>query len=1197
MFFKRIELVGFKSFATKTTIEFLPGVTVIVGPNGCGKSNTLDAIKWVLGSQSPRSLRGKKMEDVIFAGSASFKPLSMAQVTLTVDNSRRSLDIDYDEIQIARRLYRTGESEYLLNKVPCRLRDIHNLLLGTGAGMLSYSVLEQGKVDQIINAKPEERRYIIEEAAGISKFKVRKMEALRKLERTAADLKRLEDLISEVQRQVNSLKRQASKAEHYREISAQLRQADMELIVLRSRDLRGQLDALQSEIAGIQDRLSAMRTKCAGLSASEQEGKDQARALDAKLAEKVDKRFNVEHAIQEQEHQIQRANERIKGNEKRLAQIETEFAEFSAREQDLAQRREENETRRNQAVLERDAAQAKFADQEREHAEMRSQVDEQSRRLDQLNADVSKRREQLSRCENVVRIEETLIAKHEETRLETEEILKRLRETIQGQSDRRAELSRKAEEIAGQIGSARQSASSLQIRHAETHGRIADLTKELETVSRDLHQSEARLGTLEELKSNFDGFHQGVRELMKASSKREIPGIVGPLVNLIKSRREHELAVEVALGPQLQDVVVESAESARAGLDFLSRGELGRVTFLPLDRLTTTYLMADLARVLDEEGVVGHAPVLVEHDPSVGMVVNALLARTLVVKDWETAERLACKYPSFAYVALDGRMIAVNGAITGGNLKSSGLLGREREIHELKESVAQHSLRREELQTTVQSERAAAETLAGEMKSCSSQLHDLEVQKAALSKENESAIRAHEESLRQLADRERQLAGLVKEIESKIELKTTMEKERSEHDKALTETTAQLERLREETRSRNDAFLALGEQLSQARAELEKVRERLVHLEETRAAQEREGTALAADRQSRAEEQGRLQEDIAKTQGEIAGIHESLQDLFAKRERLQKELTEDNSEKEQLEASLKQLAFEMEQLQRDERMIENDLHEKQVGQAGLQANLNQLVEQSLEKFNRDLFEIAAELGEITRDSAALAQETLQLREKIEKMGSVNLAALDEYNEQKTRLEFLTGQQKDLVESKARIEASIAQLDETTKQLFHETFESVRGHFIEMFRRLFNGGKADLVIDQQGAEQGADPLLEGGVEIYAQPPGKKLQTLSLMSGGEKAMTAISLLFGLFLHKPAPFAILDEIDAPLDDANVERFKQVVMEFSDNTQFVIISHNKQTMALADAIYGVTMEESGVSKLVSVQFEKPEAQIVSAS
>ncbi len=1189
MFFKRLEIVGFKSFATKTIVEFLPGVTVIVGPNGCGKSNVLDSIKWVLGSQSPKSLRGKTMQDIIFAGSASFKPLGVAQVTLTIDNSRRMLDTDYDEIQISRRLFRTGESEYFLNKVPCRLRDIHNLLLGTGAGMMSYSVLEQGKVDQIINAKPEERRYIFEEAAGISKFKVRKLEALRKLERTATDLKRLEDLVGEITRQVASLKRQAAKAERYKEASAELRKADMELMTLRSSGLRDQLVEVQEKIASLQDQIAELQARGAQKSAEDQTLRNRADELELKLAEQSREHASLTGRIKDLEHQSGRCTDRIEANRRRLQQLETEFEQFTAREAELASRRDDIAQRLDQASAERETADGARLEIEAEHGRMRIQSEERTRALEEANREVALHRDKLSKCENQIRIEETLLLRHEETRRESEGILEKLRLTLVEHEGRKGEIEGKLEETRGQIEQAQTHSSSLQIRFAETHARIADLSRERDAANRELHQGQARLSILRELKSNFEGFYQGVREIMKANAKGELAGVVGPIVNLVKSKREYELAAEVALGPHLQDVVVASADAARICMDFLNRGQFGRVTFLALDRLGNGD-HEQIDAVLAQEGVVGYAPRLVEHAAEHEAVVKMLLGRTVVVKDKDIAERLHKDFPHFTYVALDGQMIHFSGAMTGGNLKSSGLLGREREIHELSEAVAGLTARLEENQTKIQTERAAADQLSGDMKACTGELHEFEVRRAGLMKELESVVRHHDESKRQLGQREEQLRTLSGEIESKTARKAELEAERIGLDEIVAKSAGSLDQLKEDARQGVEALHALGQRLSEARVAVEKIRERLVHLEENRAAIAREESALALDRESRGNERAHLLQDCDLAQAEIEVVRSELKGLFESRETLDHALTECRSEKEQMGITLRQLAHELEQTQRDERIVENEMHERQIRQAELQGGINNLTDQAREKFNKELMEIVAEVGPLEKDAAALTQEVAQLREKLDRMGAVNLAALDEYEEQNTRLQFLSAQQTDLVQSKEQIEASIAQLDEMTKQLFHETFESVRGHFIEMFRRLFNGGKADLVIDQQTG----DPWLEGGIEIYAQPPGKKLQTLSLMSGGEKAMTAISLLFGLFLHKPAPFAILDEIDAPLDDANVERFKNVLVEFAGGTQFVIITHNKQTMELADAIYGVTMEESGVSKLVSVKFEQANVEAI---
>lgn len=1197
MFFKRIEFVGFKSFATKTHVDLIPGVTVVVGPNGCGKSNILDAVKWVLGDQSAKSLRGKKMQDVIFAGSASFKPLGMAQVTLTLDNSKRILDLDFDEVQIARRLYRTGESEYLMNKVPCRLKDIHDIFLGTGVGTTAYSILEQGKVDKIINAKPAERRFIIEEAAGISKYKVRKLECLRKLERTSTDLQRLDDLVSEIERQVNSLKRQASKAERYKETSTALAQAEKELLVLRSSGLRTELKSMSETIKKLEDQVEKLSADYAKASTEEQQGRERADAMDSDLTQRGSELYSTKSRITELEHQIERLKDKQATAAGRVEQIEAEFTELQEREGELGSRIAELDERRQQAETQALETQKNFEEKKRRYEELESEVQAEAKRLEELSRQVETQRDALSRCENDIRIAQTLIERHRDTETEVQSEIDRLQESVNSHRDRQARLEAERGELAGQLAEARRTVDSLQIQHADARAKLAEERDELDGVRKDLHHKQARLSALEELKASFEGFFKGVRDIMERANAGGLSGVIGPLAGAIKSTApEYEQALEAALGSHVQDVLVDDLAAARAAMDFLVAEGSGRATFWPLAEMAETAGAgsngAQVEAVRGRDGVLGYAPELIRHEDRLGGVIRALFSGTVIVRDLETAAGLAKEFTGLTWVTPEGQLLQAAGSLTGGSAETTGLLGREREIEELQRSVEELEGRERDLLARGEMNKAQAEELQGKSDAARSRHHELQVAQANLDKDFENAKQAFAESSTRLERSEAQLQHLVGEIGTKTAEIATKGEERERIQAELESTSRQLEHERERARAHSEDFLARGSELAEARAEIGKVRERIEHLTENRAGLQRELNALGDAAAQRLNEKDRLLKESAGAGEEIDGIRAQLQDLFGKRDELSQNVAERESARDELRHQLKQCEMRMEEIQRDERIAQNELQEQRVRHAEFQASLNHLSEQAEEKFGHTLPEIAEALGEVEKDAAALGQEVAEMRGRIERMGAVNLAALEEYEEQNQRLEFLTTQRKDLIDSKEQLESSIEAIDETTKRLFHETFESVRGHFIEMFRRLFNGGKADLVIEQEGD----DPLLDGGIEIYAQPPGKKLQSITLMSGGEKAMTAISLLFGLFLHKPAPFAILDEIDAPLDDANVERFKNVVAEFAQDIQFIIISHNKQTMALADALYGVTMEESGVSKLVSVRFEHADQYLTSA-
>lgn len=996
----------------------------------------------------------------------------------------------------------------------------------------------------------------------------------------------------EIERQVNSLKRQASKAERYKKVSAELKQAEMELLVMRSGSLSGELDELKKEIRGLSDRLEELRAKHSKEAVAEQQNQEEISAVATQLSERTQKLYECKESLASLDHQSQRLRDRMGTNQSRRAQIEEEYAELDQRAGDLDERRRRQDSRIEQAQADEKTAAQEYEDQKRIYDELQAGVTEMTDRIEQMSRQIMNDRDDLARCTNEIRVAETLVARCGETKLETEAELTELKSAVEGHAARREELQDQLQKIEKRAAAKHGELSSLQIRHGETHGSIADLAQRLEQTRRELHQSQARLETLEELKASFEGFYQGVREVMQAAANKKLRGVIGPLANELRSSPEHETALEAALGPHLQTIVVKKTKHARAAMDWIIGGSRGSATFWPLEGATAPTAPADLSAALAHRGVIAHAPALIDTKDTIKPILATLLNTTLVVNDFDTGLKLKHKLAAYDLVTLDGRTIYASGAMGGGKTTSAGLLSREREIQELTERLQTLKTQEEASRKEIAGARETAEALGQEIQARSDEVHQLKIEKADLDKDRQTAGEAYDQAHKNRVRREEQRAGLESEIESHRALIREKEEQKTQHERSLADLSAEVESVREKARAQTDDFKAQGMDLSSAHVELGKVRERLTHLAEGRETLDRERQTLDADRESRRGEEQRLRDEDAQSQEKIERIGEQLQDFSKRREELVGEIHNDRAQHEALEMHLKELNRRLEALDRDERAAENDLHEKQLRFTEFQTTLNHLSEEARQKFNLGLEEIAAKIGEITRGSAELTQRVAEHRDRIDRMGPVNMAALEEYEQQRERLEFLARQHKDLVQSKQHLEASIAKIDETTKKLFHETFESVRKHFIEMFRRMFNGGKADLILEPCGE----DPLLDGGIEIIAQPPGKKLQTLSLLSGGEKAMTAIALLFALFLHKPAPFAVLDEIDAALDDVNVERFKNIVMEFARHTQFLIITHNKQTMQLADCLYGVTMEESGVSKLVSVKFEHADQYVTTA-
>ena len=1187
MFFKRIEMVGFKSFATRTVCEFLPGTTVVVGPNGCGKSNILDSIKWVLGEQAVSQLRGKKMQDVIFAGSASLKALGVAQVTLTIDNTKRILPIEFDEVQITRRLMRTGESEYLLNKQACRLKDIHTLFLGTGIGKSAYSMLEQGRVDQIVNAKPQDRRFLIEEAAGISKFKLRKVEALRKLERTDTDLTHFGNLIGEVDRNVASLKRQASKAERYKSLIEACQTAERELMVIRSSELRGKLAEKSHEFETVRDEHVTMRAELDKRMIEQEELRDREAELNDRITDEGSALYDLKANLGTCQNQITNLNYKIQTNTDRIGKIQDEFRELDQRAQDIELQLVEAEHRLAEASKRREENQAVFEEKTRLYKELEARVREGSSRIEELSTSASRLRDELARAESELSRGEMRIQNQDETRREAEAMLEALEEKFGRHKAEFETLASRLEALTAQIQSAAADLTQQRDAQRERQTQLGGSIKELEQVSRELHAGRSRLDTLNELKASYEGFYQGVREVMQAADRREVSGLIGVAAELIRAKSEHETAIEVALATHLQDIVAHTAEDARNAIYWLKSSGRGRATFLPLDRLQTQQLHPNLRQALGRPGVVGLASELVDFDPRIRIAVDFMLGTTIVVQTLDVGLELGRQGMRGRFVSLDGQLINPGGAMTGGRVQASGLMTREREIRDLAEAVARNEKRGEELRRRVERLQIEMSTGATKIEALQMSLDQQRLEENGLRKDLQSAERQRDEAKTTLDERFTQLERMEAESGALRESIESLRAVSAEHRAGLEAAEGALTEERNQARGHSDEYINLGTARAEARSEVEKAREQIEQAGQKKQYLERDMEGIGRSRQARLRDIEELQAEEGRIQEQIARIQEEMQATQEEFNKLSLRHTEDQTAREELTARVKQLSQDLQVMQRDEKILSDRFHELDLVKTELEVKALGLNEQCIEKFQTELETLCAEVGEVQKDPHGLHVEVTEMRDRLSKIGLVNMAALEEYEEQRTRLEFLQAQHRDLSEAKETLVATIARLDETTRKLFHETFEKVRINFIDMFRKLFNGGKADLILD---APDGVDPLLDGGVEIVAQPPGKKLQSITLMSGGEKALTAIAMLFGLFLYKPSPFCILDEIDAPLDDINVNRFKSMVEDFKMQTQFLIITHNKLTMELADALYGVTMEESGVSKLVSVRFDQAE-------
>ncbi len=1189
MHIKKLEIHGFKSFPDKTTLELTPGITVVVGPNGCGKSNISDAIRWVLGEQSARYLRGTRMDDIIFSGTANRKPLSFAEVSATLDNSDKKLGLDYQEVTVTRRLYRNGDSEYLLNRCPCRLRDILELFMDTGIGKEAYSFIGQGRVEEILNARPEERRQIFEEAAGILKYKNRKREAERRLAETAENLLRVSDIIGELSGQLGPLSLQAKTARRYLDLRAELKALEVNLMVHDATALRQRYHELDNRFATARDELME---KQAVITKKEVELAERQLELDAEQ-EELD-------GMQRELQQITSALERIQGrlavNAEKKSGLERQI-ELAARalaEEEAVLARVLAESGRARQDMEAAAAAAGSAGRELETAEADLAAMESSpeaRRAMECREELEAVHPVLRRLQTeydrlVIEIEQ--LAERKERVLAEQEEKERQHQALEENRARlRLELEKKSAELAEtvrKIGAGTAARDRLATRARSLEEQCAAGRKRCE-------ETEGKIKLLKELDEAMAGYFQGVKTVLGASGGSKLDGIIGTVADIIRVPAAYVTAVEAALGPALQNLVAEDDAAARAAIAYLKKTRGGRATFLPLNILSgrRAAVPAELAGF---DGYLGTAAAVVETEPRYAVVVDNLLSRVHLVRDLGVAVNVARALRfSERVVTLEGDVVLPGGAMTGGadRKQQGGVLSRRRERRQLEEEWQHQRDELAALESTLAATRAqlaAAEEERARLEEAGKQA---EVSLSILNREEEMLLSQAELAVAAL-NRLREDAGFLdrqKEQKKEAMEKTSGElRQGQEREGALRR---ELARLQGMLAAQEQEKRSLRSYCTELRVRLARLQKQQEYCEEVIGRHSAELERSQARKKQREEEikdyrteilnlTGRMEEDREKA----AALEKSRSELlscYLSREKKQKELA--TAQREEMEL-LRQAEKELSGLERRQARLEME-REKAIME--LQAILDRLQESwQLE------FEEARQMALPVADRAGTLEQAAKIRENINALGTVNLGAVDEYQRVSERVEFLETQRRDLLEGEKDLKRIIREIDGRMGERFAASFAVINEKFEEVFKELFGGGRAQLRLTDPGN------LLETGIEIVAQPPGKKLQQLSLLSGGEKALTAIALLFAFLKVRPAPFCILDEIETSLDEANLTKFNEFLRKLSAGSQFILISHRKKTMEQADILYGVTMEESGISKIVSVRLRHSDANEASA-
>ncbi len=1185
---RRLDIVGFKSFMDRTVVAFDDGVTGVVGPNGCGKSNVADAIRWVLGEQSARQLRGRSMEDVIFNGSESKPPLSMAEVMLTFENDRPdelpAVYQGFGEITVGRRLYRTGESEYLVNKAPARLLDVQDIFLGSGVGRTAYSIIEQGRIGQIVSARPEDRRAIIEEAAGITKYKKRREAAERKMEATQQNLTRVADIVQELQKQLESLNRQARKAERYKALRAQIRELELSQGAARFLELTATRRAAEERRALLDAELAEAQARLAELDRAIEADRASLADGERRLADLAAREHELESASRVSQVSVEAAARELEQIGERTRGQAAEVEALKAQAEQLAGEREGLERQREELSALGDADEGRLTEAEQQ---LRALALEQGRLLGLVDG---------ARAEGAAALGRTAahrsqLAQVDRQRADLQARLARARGEAGEIAARTAELDGSRSAHVESLGRTRQ----LRLRLEEQRGAQEELLErtrsefiqneaKLITLREELQDKRARLHSLIEVLRNYEGYGRGVRSLMTRAGQGEARdrGVFGLVADVVSAPPEYETAIEAVLGERLQYVIVESHAQGVEAIDWLKGAAEGRASLVPLARLREGGAASDHDRTAP--GLVASCLEVVRFEPSYEKLVRWLLGDALVVRDLPSALELWQRSGGTrTLVTLDGEVLDPSGVVTGGPLEGEGhgALQRRREVQELEETVRAFEAEFQLAQERHRALQARVLQLEAALKSLDRDGREKEL---AVLEQEKDLVRVAEE-LERLASRVGQLEAERGQLEGALEL---LAREEEEH--RVGAATAEAEQARAEERAREAA--ARAEAL---KADGDAATAHLMNLKVKVAADGERKESLAAalrriegSRHELEERRGRLFAALsegnaraAELQGRIEGTHGDLSRLGAELEAAREELARERRAHEAAAGSVRGSDAEARELRRRAEGLSQG-----VGEAALTAReqaleLSHLEEQVRERCQAELkWEVARfHLGPPPGEAERIRLE--ELKAQAERMGAINLTAIEEYDELARRHEFMGRQKADLEASLADLKAAIVRINRASRERFRETFDRVNEKFQQVFPRLFNGGRAGLALTQD-ADGGE---LDGGVEIFAQPPGKKLQSVNLLSGGEKALTAVSLIFAIFLIKPTPFCLLDEVDAPLDDANVGRYNELVKEMSRASQFILITHNKRTMEMVDTLYGVTMEEPGVSKLLSVR------------
>ena len=1182
MYLKRLELQGFKSFADKTVLEFMPGITAVIGPNGSGKSNISDSIRWILGEQSIKSLRGSKSLDIIFAGTQSRKSLGFAEGSLVFDNSDGSLPIEYTEVTITRKLYRSGETGYFINKVPCRLKDVLELFMDTGIGKDGYSIIGQGKIDEILSNKSEDRRNIFEEAAGIVKYRTRKQESEKKLERTKLNLLRINDILSEIEGNIEPLKVSAEKAKKYLNLREELKNIEIGLFIYNIEKYKKDLEEIVKDEEIYKAQCDEEETKMERVKALKEELKSQIDEITTRIEEMSNIGFESQKEIEMLNSDISVAKTRIENHNENTVRFEKEIEEAKEKLNDLNEELEQKKQKKEGLKENKEKFQKELEEKEEELRKITEKLSSKELEIEGYKTKVSENTDKKYELQGDVHTEEINFENFEKRERQIEgEIASNISE-LDGTRMQKEDISKEFYEIESKRNKIVKSLEEVNSKKEEADKKIKLYESNINAYQSEKRIKESRLKFLEETEREKEGYIKSVKSLLKdCENIKELgKGMHGVLANIIEVPEEYQTAIEMCLGASLQNIVTDTEEDAKRLVEHLRKNNLGRASFLPITSVHGRKLDKIKGK---EEGVIGIASDLIKYSKKYEQIITNLLGRTVIVNNMDTAIKVAKQNNySFRIITVEGDIINPSGAITGGSItkKTVNILGRGREIEKLQKQVNELKEKIEKISKEKEEYEESIKDIFEESKELEKELQQIDITYAT----EKQKVLAKEENITRIETR---INKLKEEQEKIIEEKNQSISNKENVQKKIEELSEEIEKLSKVIQESSDLNKDTQKYVDDLNFDITNLKISVSSFDESE-------TSLD-------EIQERIKNEIENANQSINNKQVQIEQIKQDNILLEKSIEETKEKIEAIKEEVKTSGSKIEKLKQD-RIEKNEKLTKQEEEITSKFKViedlkSQIVkiDSRKEKIEEDINNIINKMWdeyELTPNNVTdykkpeNVQETQKrvnnLRKDLRELGSVNVDAIEEYKNMKERYDFMCEQRVDLENTMSKLRKIIADMTQTMKEQFKTQFDLINKNFQEVFRELFGGGNANLKLEDE------NNILECGIDINVQPPGKKLQNMMLLSGGERAFTAIALLFAILKINPAPFCVLDEIEAALDDVNVYRFADYLKKFSKDTQFLVITHRKGTMEAADTVYGVTMEESGISKLLSMKLRQ---------